>query len=60
MRTGTGARGHGARLGLGRGGNQGRDAPAWFPDDDVRLAVLTNEFTTDVNRIVHDLVQQVF
>jgi CubicO group peptidase (beta-lactamase class C family) len=33
---------------------------AWFPDDDVRLAVLSNERFTDLDPIVHDLIQTAF
>jgi CubicO group peptidase (beta-lactamase class C family) len=33
---------------------------AWFPDDDVRLAVLSNERTTRLDPIAHDLIQTAF
>lgn len=33
---------------------------AWFPDDDVRLAVLSNERTTRLDAIIHDLIQTAF
>lgn len=33
---------------------------AWFPDDDVRLAVLSNEGTTRLDPIVHDLIRTAF
>jgi CubicO group peptidase (beta-lactamase class C family) len=33
---------------------------AWFPDDDVRLAVLSNEGTADLDPIVADLIQTAF
>jgi len=43
------------------GDNPGfRSFNAWFPDDDVRLAVLSNEGSTDVGPIVHDLIRQAF
>lgn len=33
---------------------------AWFPDDGVRLAVLSNEETSDLDPIVHDLIRTAF
>jgi CubicO group peptidase (beta-lactamase class C family) len=33
---------------------------AWFPDDDVRLAVLSNEGTARLDPIVHDLIHTAF
>ena len=37
-----------------------RSLNAWFPDDDVRLAVLSNERATRLDPIVHDLIQKAF
>jgi CubicO group peptidase (beta-lactamase class C family) len=43
------------------GDNPGfRSFNACFPDDDVRLAVLSNEGSTDLGPIVHDLIRQAF
>jgi CubicO group peptidase (beta-lactamase class C family) len=33
---------------------------AWFPDDDVRLAILSNEGTTPLGPIVHELIRTAF
>jgi len=33
---------------------------AWFPDDDVRLAVLSNEGATRLGPIVHDSIRTAF
>ena len=33
---------------------------AWFPDDDVRLAVLSNEGTARLDPIIHDLIRTAF
>jgi CubicO group peptidase (beta-lactamase class C family) len=62
--------GYGWYLGSARGGhrmvyhtgdNPGfRSINAWFPDDDVRAIMLTNEDTTDVGTIVHQLVNAAF
>jgi CubicO group peptidase (beta-lactamase class C family) len=37
-----------------------RSFNAWFPDDDVRIIMLTNEGTTDVEPIVHQLLEVAF
>lgn len=43
------------------GDNPGyRSINAWFPDDDVRLAILSNEGATDVDPIVHGLIRIAF
>ena len=43
------------------GDNPGyRTINAWFPDDDVRLAVLSNEGATDLDPILHDLIRIAF
>jgi CubicO group peptidase (beta-lactamase class C family) len=40
------------------GDNPGyRSINAWFPDDGVRLAVLSNEGASDLDPIVHDLIR---
>jgi CubicO group peptidase (beta-lactamase class C family) len=33
---------------------------AWFPDDDVRLVMLSNEETIPVESLVHDLIRTAF
>jgi CubicO group peptidase (beta-lactamase class C family) len=51
----------GRRVIFHSGDNAGfRSFNAWFPDDDVRLAVFSNEFTTDVRLIACDLIQKAF
>lgn len=43
------------------GDNRGFKAiNAWFPDDDVRLVILSNEDTTKVTPITHDLFRRAF
>ncbi len=56
-----GSVGDGHRIFYHPGDNPGyRTINAWFPDDGVRLAVLSNEGTTDLNPIVHDLIRTAF
>jgi CubicO group peptidase (beta-lactamase class C family) len=56
---GSAADGH--RIFYHPGDNPGyRTVNAWFPDDGVRLAVLSNEGATNLNRIVHDLIRTAF
>ncbi|HSZ43399.1 MAG TPA: serine hydrolase domain-containing protein [Trebonia sp.] len=51
----------GRRVIFHSGDNAGfRSFNAWFPDDDVRLAVLSNEFTTNVRLIACDLIRKAF
>lgn len=51
----------GRRIFYHPGDNPGyRSANAWFPDDDVRLAVLSNEETTDLDPIIHNLIKTAF
>lgn len=37
-----------------------RSLNAWFPDDDVRLAVLSNDGTARLDPIVRDLIRTAF
>jgi CubicO group peptidase (beta-lactamase class C family) len=56
---GSAADGH--RIFYHPGDNPGyRTINAWFPDDGVRLAVLSNEGTTHLDPIVHDLIRAAF
>ena len=56
---GSAADGH--RIFYHPGDNPGyRTINAWCPDDDVRLAVLSNEGTTDVGPILHGLIAIAF
>jgi CubicO group peptidase (beta-lactamase class C family) len=51
----------GRRIFYHPGDNPGyRSINAWFPDDDVRLAVLSNEGATDPGAIAHDLIRTAF
>lgn len=51
----------GQRIFYHPGDNPGyRSVNAWFPDDDVRLAVLSNEDTADLDPIVHKLIKAAF
>jgi len=51
----------GRRIFYHPGDNPGyRSVNAWFPDDGVRLAVLSNEGATDLDPIVHDLIWTAF
>jgi CubicO group peptidase (beta-lactamase class C family) len=66
----TGGYGYGWFIGSAAGGhrifyhpgdNPGyRTINAWFPDDGVRLAVLSNEGATDLEPIVHHLIRTAF
>jgi CubicO group peptidase (beta-lactamase class C family) len=52
---------NGRRFYYHTGDNPGfRSFNAWFPDDDVRLALLSNEAGTDLGPIAHDLIRQAF
>jgi CubicO group peptidase (beta-lactamase class C family) len=52
---------HGRRFFYHTGDNPGfRSFNAWFPDDDVRLALLSNEGSTDLGPVVHTLIRQAF
>jgi CubicO group peptidase (beta-lactamase class C family) len=56
---GSAAGGH--RIFYHPGDNPGyRSVNAWFPDDDVRLAVLSNEGATGLDPVVHDLIRTAF
>jgi CubicO group peptidase (beta-lactamase class C family) len=56
---GSAAGGH--RLYYHPGDNPGyRTINAWFPEKDVRLAVLSNEGTTAIDPILHDLIRIAF
>ena len=56
---GSAAGGH--RMFYHPGDNPGyRTINAWFPDDGVRLAVLSNDGATDLDPIVHDLIRTAF
>jgi CubicO group peptidase (beta-lactamase class C family) len=37
-----------------------RSLNAWFPDDDVRVIMLTNEMSTDLEKIAHQLLAAAF
>jgi CubicO group peptidase (beta-lactamase class C family) len=51
----------GRRLFYHPGDNPGfRSVNAWFPEDDVRLAVLSNEDGTVLDPIMHDLIRTAF
>ena len=51
----------GHRVAYHPGDNPGfRTINAWFPDDGVRLAVLSNEGTARLDPIVHDLIRTAF
>lgn len=56
-----GSVGGGHRIFYHPGDNPGyRSINAWFPDDGVRLVVLSNEGATDLDPIVHDLIRTAF
>lgn len=51
----------GRRIYYHPGDNPGyRSINAWFPDDDVRLAVLSNEEATDLDPVLHHLIKTAF
>ncbi|MGH3166126.1 MAG: serine hydrolase domain-containing protein, partial [Trebonia sp.] len=51
----------GRRLFYHPGDNHGfRSVNAWFPDDEVRAVVLSNEHATDIEPVAHDLIRQAF
>jgi CubicO group peptidase (beta-lactamase class C family) len=37
-----------------------RSINAWFPDDDVRLAILSNDGAADLDPLIHDLIRVAF
>jgi hypothetical protein len=51
----------GHRVFYHHGENPGyRSVNAWFPDDGVRLAVLSNEDATGLGPVIHDLIRTAF